>query len=57
MNYKPTDPCMCGCPFKEHDSLDGMCWGCYLPPMDFSCLEFKLDNLKYIEEEAKAREV
>jgi hypothetical protein len=57
MNYKPTDPCVCGCKFEDHDTLDEVCWGCYYAPMHFSCFNFKLDNLRYIEDAAKRRKL
>lgn len=55
VDYNPSDPCVCGCAFKEHDELDKVCWACYMAPFEFNCFEFKLDNLKYVEEEAKRR--
>ena len=56
MNHKQTDICTCGCKLKDHD-LDGTCYGCFNPPMVFNCEKFKLDNLKYVEEEAKKRKL
>ena len=53
--YEYSDICICGCKFKDHDNLDGLCWGCYKPPSLVNCYEFKLDNLKYVEDKAKER--
>jgi hypothetical protein len=55
MNYKYSDICLCGCKFGDHDDIEGWCYGCIVPPMVLQCLEFKLDNLKYVEVEAKSR--
>jgi hypothetical protein len=65
MEYKDYDYCICGHPFNMHDDgeEDGTNW-CYecafFPDPDevvLECQQFKLDNLKYIEEKAKERKL
>jgi hypothetical protein len=59
VDYKGSDPCLCGHPFEDHSSFeDGYCIECMFSDGLYGdgfadCEQFKLDNLKYIENKAK----
>jgi hypothetical protein len=51
MKYNDGDFCVCGHSYRSH-WIDYATW-CMACPT--KCKEFKLDNLKYVEDEAKRR--
>jgi hypothetical protein len=59
MNYKATDLCVCGHSFDDHScNDDGICLECIFSHGIYGdgeeeCESFRLDNLRYIEDEAK----
>lgn len=63
MDYKLTDICICGHEFGDHDPLEyGYCMECLFSDGLYGdgigeCENFKLDNLKYIEDEAEKRKL
>jgi hypothetical protein len=61
MKYKKTDWCICGHIFDDHyfGQISGkaICNECIILDREFDTHEFKLDNLRYIEDEAKKRKL
>lgn len=61
MDYKDSDICVCGHEFDNHDlDEDGWCLVCMFSDGFYGdgvndCRQFKLDNLKYVEAEAKRK--
>jgi len=59
VDYKDTDICICGHPFENHNCHeDSFCLECLFSDGLYGngekeCDCFKLDNLRYIEDEAK----
>lgn len=55
IEFEPLDSCLCGCEFRDHDDTEGWCYGCFDLPSIINCYEFKLDNLKLVEQKAKEK--
>jgi hypothetical protein len=59
MGYYSLDPCICGDYYYRHNAFGRDSWGTGYPDgcgiALCSCKEFKLDNLSYIENLAKEK--